>query len=336
MDHNGIQVFLISGFLGAGKTTLLNRMLKEVPKDIKLIVLVNEFGEEGIDGTLVADPQLELLEINKGSIFCACVKGDYLKALYRIAFVLKPCLLVIEASGAANPADMRRDLFNPLFKNSFASLTTVCLLDAENYLGHSSVFTAVEKQVESSDILVINKTDLADPSQMEAIKTSVGVLNPEASLIETSYAKLDLTWLVNALPERHRPSAGNELAANLVMAEDELDEIVDDILQDEAAQVTPPDLLTSATFHWNEGTLKDFQYIAEHIPGDVVRAKGFLFHAGRWFLYNHVGRRYEITPMNDMRNSEQSVNRIVLVRQLTDYDDIRSLFLSRNIPVFVP
>ncbi len=336
MDRTGIHVLLISGFLGAGKTTLLNRILNEVPKDIKLLVLVNEFGEEGIDGTLVEDPELELLEINKGSIFCACVKGDFLKALYRIAFVLKPAVLVIEASGAANPADMRRDLFNPLFKESFASLSTVCLLDAENFLAQCSVFAAIEKQVESSDILVLNKMDLADASQREAIKESVRELNLDAPLIETSYAHLDLDRLVEAFPATPLTYSHGQLEDIMVLDEDALEEIIDDILQDAAAQVTPPDLLTSATFRWNQGTLEDFQYIADHIPGDVVRAKGFVLDDGRWFLYNHVGRRYEITEMQDGRHPEPGMNRVVFVRQQTDYDDISTLFHSRDILISNP
>ena len=335
MDRAGIQVFLISGFLGAGKTTLLKRILKSVPRDIRLMVLMNEFGEEGIDGTLIADPELELLEINKGSIFCACVKGDFLKALYRIVFVLKPSVLVIEASGAANPADMRRDLFNPLFKHGFASLTTACLLDAQNYLDQCRVFTALEKQVESSDLLILNKTDLAARDRLQAIKTSVRALNPSATLVETSFAELDPALFIEALRGSRHTSQGIEMEDNF-MEEEELDEVVDDILQDAAAQVTPPDLLSSATFRWKRGTLEDFQYIAENMPADVVRAKGFILDRGRWLLYNHVGRRFEITMTEDVRLSDESMNRVVFVRQQADYGDIRSLFHSRNIAIHVP
>ncbi|MFH1115793.1 MAG: GTP-binding protein, partial [Pseudomonadota bacterium] len=272
-------------------------------------------------------------EINKGSIFCACVKGDFLKALYRIAFVLKPSVLVIEASGAANPADMKRDLFNPLFKKNFGSLTSVCLLDAENFLAQHGIFTAVEKQVESSDIVILNKIDQADASQRDAIRKAVIILNPHATLVETSYANLDWGGLIPAFSAKSHASSRGLPEETSVMEEDELEEIIDDILQDAAAQVTPPDLLTSATFRWSQGTLRDFQYVADNIPLDVVRAKGLIQDDGRWFLYNHVGRRYEITRMENGRQTDQSVSRVVFVRQQADYDDIRDLFLSRNMAI---
>ncbi len=71
------------------------------------MVLMNEFGDEGIDGILIEDPELELMELSRGSIFCACAKGDFFKGLYRIATVIRPEVLIIEATGAANPSDLR-------------------------------------------------------------------------------------------------------------------------------------------------------------------------------------------------------------------------------------
>ncbi|MBM3301346.1 MAG: GTP-binding protein, partial [Deltaproteobacteria bacterium] len=140
MGTVAIQAYLISGFLGSGKTTFLKRMLKETPPDLKLMILMNEFGEEGIDGALVEDPELEMIEISRGSIFCACVKGDFIKALYRIAFVIQPDVLVIEASGVANPTDIGRDLFDRVYKGNFASLEKVCLIDTGYFLEQYEIF----------------------------------------------------------------------------------------------------------------------------------------------------------------------------------------------------
>ena len=77
-------VYLITGFLGSGKTTLLNRIIDRFPKDQKLTLLVNEFGEIGVDGTLVEGEDIDMMEISKGSIFCVCVKTDFIKGFYGV------------------------------------------------------------------------------------------------------------------------------------------------------------------------------------------------------------------------------------------------------------
>ncbi|MCF6249286.1 MAG: hypothetical protein L3J69_18305, partial [Desulfobacula sp.] len=104
------NVILITGFLGSGKTTFLNRIVKAFPKDQKLMILMNEFGEIGLDGTLVEGDELDILEISKGSIFCVCVKIDFIRALSEIAHKLKPDVLIVESTGVANPSDLEKDL----------------------------------------------------------------------------------------------------------------------------------------------------------------------------------------------------------------------------------
>ena len=110
-----IDVYLISGFLGAGKTTFLNRLIKVVPEDVTFLILMNEFGEVGLDGTLVESEDLDMIEISKGSIFCACVKTDFIKALHEIAHTVHPDVMLIETTGVANPTDLDRDLKLPIF-----------------------------------------------------------------------------------------------------------------------------------------------------------------------------------------------------------------------------
>ena len=78
------KVLLITGFLGSGKTTFLNRIIDIFPKDKKLTILMNEFGEIGIDGTLVEGDDIDMMEISRGSIFCVCVKTDFIKGLYEL------------------------------------------------------------------------------------------------------------------------------------------------------------------------------------------------------------------------------------------------------------
>lgn len=330
MSDPGTQVFLISGFLGSGKTTFLNHMLKDTPPDLKLLVLMNEFGEESIDGALVEDPELEMIEISKGSIFCACVKGDFIKALYQIAFVVKPDVLVIEASGVANPTDIGRDLFLPIYKGVYKTLEKVCLIDAANFLEQYEVFTALQKQVEAADNFIINKTDLVENPIIDSIKKVVLGHNLKAKFVETTYGRVSIADLIS-LPFRSGTPFAKPVEKAELLSDAALEETVDRILDDEAAQVTPPDRLISITCKWLSGSVEDFRPIADKVPADVVRAKGFIIQDGCPYLYSHVGHAYEIEPYENPRLVNRSVNRVVFIRREFKEDDIRSLFAEQGL-----
>jgi G3E family GTPase len=332
MSLAAISVYLISGFLGSGKTTFLNRILKRVPSDLKLMVLMNEFGDEGIDGVLIEDPELELMEISRGSIFCACVKRDFIKGLYRIATAIKPELLIIEATGAANPSDLATDLRNPLFKDAFVLKEKFCLIDAANFLEQYEVFTALEKQVESSDWIIINKVDLSNAHTIRKIKEVILSHNANAKFLETSYAKIDFSAFFSEDLRMVPPSTVGDEDKGL-LSEAELDALVEQVLEDQSAQLEPPDRLVCMTCRWLSGTLADFRYVAENLPDDVVRAKGFVFDEGRPYFYSHVGRSFEIALFEgrDLRN--KTINRVVFIRREFKTDDILEKFRDRGLNV---
>ena len=152
-------VFLITGFLGSGKTTFLNRVIRQFPGDRKLMILMNEFGEVDVDGTLVEGEDLDMVEISKGSIFCACVKTDFVKALNSIAQTIRPDVLLIESTGVANPSDLKRDLRLSIFKDRFQFQEQFCMIDAGHFLDAYGAYQSIEKQLASSTVFLINKTD---------------------------------------------------------------------------------------------------------------------------------------------------------------------------------
>ena len=98
-----IDVWLLTGYLGAGKTTMLNNLLgAEMFKGKRVALVINEFGQLGIDGALVRPGEWTKFELNKGSLFCACIKVDTVK-VSGIAFDIKPDVVIIEATGLAKP-----------------------------------------------------------------------------------------------------------------------------------------------------------------------------------------------------------------------------------------
>ena len=334
MDQTGITVCLISGFLGSGKTTFLNHLLKKYPRNSKLLILINEFGEESIDGALVEDPDLEMLEISRGSIFCACAKGDFIKALYRIAFVLQPEAVVIEASGVANPTDISRDVFNPIFKGMFTSLNKICIIDAANFLEQYKVFTSIENQIEAADRFIVNKIDLVDKRVLDRIKGVIRRHNPNATFVETSFSMVDQKDFIEFGAIMNSRLSLESKTETEFLDNEALEKVIEKILENQLAQLSPPENLISITCRWDSGGLDEFRRIADRLPSDVARAKGFIFDKGIPYLYSHVGHSYDIQRFDGLRLLDRSVNRVVFIRSESKEKDIRSMFLEQGLNLF--
>ena len=248
------NVFLITGFLGSGKTTFLNRIIRDFPRDKKLMILMNEFGELDVDGTLVQDDDIDLLEISKGSIFCVCVKTDFIKGLQRIAKDIQPDVLLIESTGVANPTDLKRDLTLPFFNNRFNLAEQFCVIDAVHFEEEYEVFSSVEKQIASSTVFIINKVDVATAEQVRQVKDLVARHHPAPVFFETTYADFPFQeFFFKGL----EPSAqtGVETRARYLTSQ-ELEEAIERMLADPNREITPPDRPLSAIYAWKGGGLK--------------------------------------------------------------------------------
>ena len=186
------QVYLITGFLGSGKTTFLNRIISRFPKEKKLTILVNEFGEIGVDGTLVEGDEIDTMEISKGSIFCVCVKTDFIKGLYELNTTVQPDVLIIESTGVANPSDLKKDLELPIFNQRFRFTEQFCVIDAAHFLDAHEVYASLDKQIATSTVFIINKTDAASAELIEKTKEVVRQFHPSPLFFDTTYAKIPL------------------------------------------------------------------------------------------------------------------------------------------------
>lgn len=183
-----IQLYMISGFLGSGKTTFLKRMIDAFPGR-KVGVLINELGAISVDTTRVIREDLEMAEITGGSVYCACVKGDFIRALIEMS-AQKIDVLLIENSGMADPAGIHRVLaeFEGKTSRRYHYRGGVCILDSVSFLKHVKVLIAVENQVRASGIVLVNKKDLVSPDVLIRIHETVKCLNPKAVLYDTAYA----------------------------------------------------------------------------------------------------------------------------------------------------
>jgi G3E family GTPase len=311
------DVYLISGFLGAGKTTFLNRLIARVPEELTFLVLMNEFGDMGLDGTLVEGDDVDMIEISKGSIFCACVKTDFIKALHELATKVRPDIMLIETTGVANPKDLDRDLKLPIFGGRFLLRDKFCLIDAANFLDTYESFLAIEKQLESSDVFIINKLDLSSAEEVARIEDVVRHFNPGARFIETTYAAVDFDGLfdqgalrehaLTATDDRGSAASGRPQP----MTEEQLEEYIDALLADETAEVTPPDRLLSTVVEWGPGSRRAFEDWLGSLP-KLVRGKAIVELDGRVSLFNLVNGRWTIDSY-DGPAKEGVANRIVFI-----------------------
>ena len=302
-------VYLISGFLGSGKTTFLNRVIQGFPSDRKLMILMNEFGDMGVDGSLVENDDLSMLEISKGSIFCVCVKTDFIKGLMNIAQKIQPDVLIIEATGVANPSDLKRDLKLSLFQDRFHLKEQFCLIDAANFKDAYDTFTSVEKQLESATVFIINKIDEADDKIIQKVKQIVRKHHPDPDFFETTYADIPLGKF---LPEVIA-SEIQDIRQVKPVSEEALEAAIDKLLQDPAGSMTPPDRLVSGSFVWKGMHCRQFEEMMKLIPDDMVRAKGVFETSTGIYLFNWVMGRGQFKEIVQKERMASLMNQIVFI-----------------------
>lgn len=187
-----INVILLTGFLGAGKTTLMNNILKEY-KDNRVGIIVNEFCNEGIDGKLINSEGIEMIELTNGSIFCACIKDNFVNALISLSNMDLEYVF-IESSGLADPSNFASILDNiqPYCKNKYEQACTICMVDALYFIKHYQLLPALHRQIEYSDIVVINKVDLATSEEITEIRKIISNVKNGLLVRETTYAGINL------------------------------------------------------------------------------------------------------------------------------------------------
>jgi len=302
-------VYLITGFLGSGKTTFLNRIIRAFPKDRKLMILMNEFGDIGVDGALVDGDDLTMLEISKGSIFCVCVKTDFIKALMDISQRIQPEVLIIEATGVANPSDLKRDLKLSIFQDRFQFKDQFCIIDAGNFRDAYDTFTSVAKQIESSTVFVINKVDLVDTGVTQKVREIVRTHHPNPEFYETVYAEIPLG---KYLPEITR--AGKQAATGSKMiSSQELDAFIENLLADPGGSLTPPDRLLSVSLTWGGKGRGQFEDMIKMLPAGIVRAKGIFSTNSGTYLFNSVMGRGEIEKIVPKESMTTLMNKVVFI-----------------------
>lgn len=311
-----IPVTVLTGYLGAGKTTLLNRILTE-DHGKKFAVIVNEFGEAGIDGDLVVGADEEVFEMNNGCI-CCTVRGDLIRILDGLMKRKgKFDAIIVETTGLADPAPVAQTFFVDQDVGDATKLDAVITVtDAKWLKDRLKDAPEAKNQIAFADVIVLNKTDLVTPEELASVEAAIRAINPYAKLHKTERCALPIDQLLdrNAF---------------------DLDRILD----------IEPDFLESGHHHHHSDEVRSMSFT---IPGDVdpekfmpwindvsqaqgpniLRSKGILAFKGepRRFVFQGVHMILDGDLQRDWKAGETRESRLVFIGRDLNENELRKGF----------
>jgi G3E family GTPase len=264
----------VAGFLGAGKTTVVNHVLANA-EGRRIAAVVNDFGAINIDAELIAGASDGVISLANGCICCS-LEGDLLRTLAAIIRrTPRPDAIVIETSGVADPADIIRNLMDPVIYREAPLETVLCVLDAtcsDTALNDALLRT----QLRAADVVALSKVDLADQTDLARVRAAIAELRPRAVIVEALHGDVPASLLFAADPDRPPPPRE---AARRRPASDRFE-----------------------TLSWSANhplSLPRLQSAIARLAPKLARAKGLFEPAdqpGRQFLFQLAGGRATLSP----------------------------------------
>jgi G3E family GTPase len=313
-----IPVTVLTGYLGAGKTTLLNRILSE-NHGRKYAVIVNEFGEVGIDNDLVVGADEEVFEMNNGCI-CCTVRGDLIRI---VEGLMKRKgrfdAIIIETTGLADPAPVAQTFFvdqDVAEKSRLDAIVTVA--DSKWLADRLKDAPEAKNQIAFADVILLNKTDLVTPAELEGVKGRIRAINPYARMIETQRCNVPLSEVL----DRGAFDLDRILELEPQFLKEGHHHHHDDEMQSMSIEIDG-DVDPEKFMPW----IND---LVQRDGPDILRSKGILAFKGepKRFVYQGVHMILDGDLQRDWKADEKRKSKIVFIGRHLKQEEIRKGFLA--------
>jgi G3E family GTPase len=311
---DSVPVTLLTGYLGAGKTTLLNRILT-YEHGKKVAVIVNEFGDVGIDHQIIVNADEEIFEMNNGCI-CCTVRGDLIRIIGNLMKRREKFdHLVIETTGLADPAPVIQTFFMDEDVQSQTNLdSVVTVVDAKHIWQHWEAEEAQE-QIAFADVVLLNKTDLVTPAELDELERRIRSMNALAKIYRTRNAELEMDALLGIG------------AFDLNRALEIDPEFLNETAHEHDETVSSVAIVESGELDGNKLNEWLGELLQTQGP-DIFRMKGILTIAGedQRFVFQGVHMLFDGRADRPWKSNEERKNELVFIGRNLDEAQLREDF----------
>ena len=307
---NPVPVTILSGFLGAGKTTLLNYILKQ-NHGYKFAVIINEVGKIGIDGALIEKTDDDVLELSNGCV-CCTVRKDLVKGVQNLVKKGGFDYLLIETTGIADPGPVAQTFLNiPQLQQYVRMDSIITVVDSEQIEKQMKETETAREQVAMADFLLLNKSDLVSPEQLDHLEAKVRELNPHATIFRTSQSQANLKEILDM----------NAFKVDQKLA-------VDPEFLNELNTRHHHDI-QSFSFEFDKPfNIEKFEFFVQQLSEKekVLRSKGFISIVGnpRRAIFHGVNNRFTIMWDRLWEKDEKRTSQLVFIGKHLDDKKIRA------------